>query len=59
MGKQHVAFRLDESLVVEVDAYASRLEAETGLPVSRVAAVTKLLRLALAAEAKRPPPYAP
>jgi hypothetical protein len=42
------AFRIPPELLARVDAYASALSAEAGVPVSRAAAVVKLLNVALA-----------
>jgi len=40
-------FRLPEELLSRVDAYAAQLAEAAGVPVSRAAAVVKLLTLAL------------
>jgi hypothetical protein len=50
-------FRLAPELLARIDAYAERLSASAGIPVSRAAAVVKLLseRLEEVEEAARPP----
>jgi len=45
-----VGFRLPRELLERVDAYAARVSASAGVPVSRAAAVTKLLTIALEVE---------
>jgi hypothetical protein len=44
------SFRFPPELLKELDRYAARLQRQTGVPVSRAAAATKLLTAALAAE---------
>ena len=47
-------FRLAPELLARVDAYAHRLAETAGVPVSRAAAVAKLLTIALEVEASQP-----
>jgi predicted transcriptional regulator len=47
------SFRLSPELLERVDKYAAQLSAQAGVPVSRAAAVAKLLSAALDAEELR------
>src|SRR5438874_1185320 len=64
MGKTPTSsFRIAAELLERVDQYAQRLSETAGVPVSRAAAVTRLLTIALDVEesgrTKRPPLRAP
>jgi len=47
-------FRLAPELLARIDAYAQRLAETAGVPVSRAAAVAKLLAIALEVEESQP-----